>query len=217
MSILPEFECPITLAIMTDPVIGDDNQKYDAAPRSILGPGMSPMSLINTPYGGCWAPGSMILMATLERKAIEDVRKGEKVWTLRGIATVEYALELGTEQASQPMVKLGDLWITPWHPVIDNDAWTLPEKLAPVEDRIMPRVYNLILDHGHIVNISGILTVTLGHNINRLGVAHPFFGKKDLILRDIQGQPGFSEGRPVFKNLQVKREDDLICGWYDKI
>jgi hypothetical protein len=205
---------------------GSKMPKYDSktstrprtpVPRAILAPGMSPMSLINTPYGGCWAPGSMIWMANLDKKPIEDVRRGDKVWTLRGIATVEYALELGTEQASQPMVKLGDLWITPWHPVIDNLVWTLPEKLAPISERIMPKVYNLILDRGHIVNIGGVLSVTLGHGLHREGVNHPFFGNKDLILRDIQGQPGFSEGRPVFKNLQVKRENGMICGWYDNV
>jgi Mg-chelatase subunit ChlD len=186
-------------------------------PRASLAYGQSPMSLINTPYGGCWAPGSMIIMADGNKKPIEDVRKGDMVWTLSGTAMVEYALELGTSQASQPMVKLGDLWITPWHPVLDNLVWTTPQSLGSISERIMPKVYNLILSRGHVVQISGILSVTLGHGLNRVGVEHSYFGNKKLVLRDLENQPGFAEGRPVFVNLKVKKENNMVVGWYDDV
>lgn len=201
---------------------GSYKSRYDDSPRASLpranlAPGQSPMSLINTPYGGCWAPGSMLMMADGNKKPIEDVRKGDMVWTLSGTAVVEYALELGTTQTSQPMVKLGDLWITPWHPVLDNLVWTTPQRLAHISERIMPKVYNLILSRGHVVQISGILSVSLGHGFNRVGVEHTYFGNKKLVLRDLENQPGFAEGRPVFVNLKAIKENDMVVGWYDDV
>jgi hypothetical protein len=81
----------------------------------------------------------------------------------------------------------------------------------------MPKVYNLILSRGHVVQISGILSVTLGHGFNRVGVEHSYFGNKKLVLRDLENQPGFVEGRPVFVNLKVKKENDMVVGWYDDV
>jgi Mg-chelatase subunit ChlD len=175
----------------------------------------SPMVYLTRPTGGCWAPGSKILMADLSQKLIENVRKGDKVWTIAGPGLVEYALEIGTKQEEQPMVTLGDLLITPWHPVLWKAVWCYPADLAPIKDHKMPNVYNLILDRGHIVNVSGVHTVTLGHGFKGNVIEHIFFGNKDFILRDLELQPGFAEGRPVYKNLMAKKEDGVITGWYD--
>jgi hypothetical protein len=177
----------------------------------------SPMMSLTQPLGGCWAPGSMIKMADLSRKPIEDVRKGDTVWTIAGSATVEYAIEIGTKQPKQPMVQLGELLITPWHPVLDKMVWKHPADLAPIADYVMPKVYNLVLQKGHIVDISNTLTVTLGHGFNGSVIEHQFFGNKQLILYDLASQPGFAEGRPVYKNLMVKKENSDIMGWYDAV
>jgi len=130
---------------------------------------------------------------------------------------VEYALEIGTKQPKQPMVLLGELLITPWHPVLDKMVWVHPADLAPVRDYDVPKVYNLVLNHGHIVDVSGVLTVTLGHGFKGSVIEHSYFGNKDLIIYDLASQPGFAEGRPVYKNLMAKKEGALIVGWYDDV
>jgi hypothetical protein len=175
----------------------------------------SPMMSLTQPLGGCWAPGSLIKMADGSRKPIQNVRKGDQVWTIAGPSEVEYALEIGTAQEKQPMVKLGDLLITPWHPVLNKMVWTHPADLAPIEDYVMPKVYNLLLQKGHIVDVSNTLTVTLGHGFKGQTIEHSFFGNKELIIYDLASQPGFAEGRPVYKNLMAKKKDGNIVGWYD--
>lgn len=177
----------------------------------------SPMMSLTQPLGGCWAPGSQILMADYSKKLIQDVRSGDSVWTIAGPATVEYALEIGTKQLKQPMVLLGELLITPWHPVLDKMVWTHPADLGSIQDYEVNKVYNLVLNKGHIVNVSGVLTVTLGHGFKGQTIEHSFFGNKELIIYDLASQPGFAEGRPVYKNLMAKKEDGQIVGWYDDV
>jgi hypothetical protein len=177
----------------------------------------SPMMSLTQPLGGCWAPDSMIKMADRSMKPIQDVRKGDSVWTIAGAATVEYALEIGTKQSKQPMVLLGELLITPWHPVLDKMVWAHPADLGRIVDCEVPKVYNLVLSHGHIVDVSGVLTVTLGHGFKGQTIEHQFFGNKELILYDLASQPGFAEGRPVYKNLVAKKEEGQIVGWVDDV
>ena len=186
-------------------------------PRAVMRSVGSPMMSLTQPLGGCWAPGSLIKMADGSKKPIENVRKGEQVWTIAGPSMVEYALEIGTKQPKQPMVLLGELLITPWHPVLDKMIWVHPADLAPVRDYDVPKVYNLVLNHGHIVDVSGVLTVSLGHGFKGSVIEHSYFGNKDLIIYDLASQPGFAEGRPVYKNLMAKKEGDLIVGWYDDV
>lgn len=178
---------------------------------------MSPMMSLTQPLGGCWAPGSLIKMADGSRKPIENVRRGDLVWTIAGPASVEYAIEIGTKQDTQPMVQLGDLLLTPWHPVLDKMVWVHPVDLGPIGEYKVPKVYNLVLNKGHIVDISDVLTVTLGHGFKANTIEHAFFGNKDLIIYDLASQPGFSEGRPVYKNLKAKKENGQIVGWYDEV
>jgi hypothetical protein len=156
-------------------------------------------------------------MADGSKKPINDVRKGDLVWTIAGPSLVEYAIELNMRQPKQPMVQLGDLLITPWHPVLDKMVWRLPADLAPVADHAVQTVYNLVLAQGHIVEVSNILTVTLGHGFKGSVIEHAYFGNKELIMYDLASQPGFAEGRPVYKNIAAKKNEGVVVGWFDDI
>jgi hypothetical protein len=61
------------------------------------------------------------------------------------------------------MVRLGNCTITPWHPVLHKMVWVYPADIGTVEDLPIQEVYNVILDGGHIVDVGGTLTVSLGH------------------------------------------------------
>ena len=67
------------------------------------------------------------------------------------------------------------------------------------------------------MEVSDTLTVTLGHGFKGQTIEHSYFGNKDLIVYDLASQPGFSEGRPVYKNLMAKKENGEIVGWYDGV
>jgi hypothetical protein len=175
----------------------------------------SPMAYLTTPGAGCWAAGSPIKMADGCVKPIEDVRKGDLVWTISGPAAVKYALMMGTKQPAQPMVRLGGCLITPWHPVKCGEGWSFPADIGTIEDLPVQHVYNLILESGHVVDIGGILTVCLGHGFTEPVVKHGFFGSEAAIIKAISQQPGFDEGRPVFENLKSSKYKGVIMSWYD--
>jgi hypothetical protein len=167
--------------------------------------------------GGCWAPGSMVRMADGTRKAIELICEGDNVWTQDGDAVVEYALELGSHDSPiQNMCRVGQLLLTWYHPVKQGNIWVSPCTVAQVEAMHMPVVHNLIVSRGHILDIDGTLTVSLGHGLNVEGVEHTFFGSKQRILEAIAPQPGFAQHRVVFKNLQATRVNGVIVGWKEK-
>lgn len=167
--------------------------------------------------GGCWAPGSMIRMADGSRKAIQLVQPGDSVWTSDGDAMVEYTLELGRHWApKQNMCRVGNLLLTWYHPVKQGNIWVPPCTVAAIELLHMPIVHNLIVSKGHILDIDGTLTVSLGHGLTEEGVEHDFFGSKAKILEAIAGQPGFAERRVVYKNLAPIHENNVVVGWYER-
>jgi hypothetical protein len=186
-------------------------------PRPVGSPMMSLTSGGGAASTVCWAPGSLIKMADGSKKPIDDVRKGDLVWTIAGPSLVEYAIEFNLRQTDQPMVQLGDLLITPWHPVLDKMVWRVPADLAPIAHYAVQTVYNLVLAQGHIVEVGGVLTVTLGHGFKGSVIEHAYFGNKELIMYDLASQPGFAEGRPVYKNVSGKKKDGLVVGWFDDV
>ena len=170
--------------------------------------------------GGCWAPGSMVRMADGTRKAIENVMPYDRVWTSTGSATVEYALELGTHLTpKQNMCQVGNLLLSWYHPVLTTSGvWVPPCTISPISVMDMPVLHNLIVSNGHVLDIDGTLTVSLGHGLTEEGVEHEFFGSKSRILDAIKLQPGFEQRRVVFKQLAVFRDPitSVIVGWFER-
>lgn len=166
--------------------------------------------------GGCWSPESLILMADGKRKELQHLEPGDTVWTEGDRpATVHLRLELGTYSPTLKMCQLDNLWLTPYHPVKKDGVWRNPCDLVPTVEMPMPKLFNLLLDGGCVVDIGGVLTVSLGHGLTESGVAHPFFGSRALIVAAVQGQPGFAEGRVVFNNLVATHDNatGMIDGW----
>ena len=168
--------------------------------------------------GGCWAPGSAVRMADGSRKAIELIQPGDMVWTEGGNAVVEFTVELGTHDSPhQNMCMVGNLCLTWYHPVKQGKIWVPPCTIAEVKAMRMPVVHNLIVSNGHVLDIDGIMTVSLGHCLTEEGVKHAFFGSKERILDAMKGQPGFAERRVVYRNLVALRDPvtSEIVGWKD--
>lgn len=177
------------------------------------------MSIFHNRLGGCFQGDARVLLADgVSRVAIQDLAPGTAVWTPSGPAAVRALVICHSTARAQPMTRLNDrLFVTPWHPVKDAAGeWTFPTRLAGFMDRLLKTVYNLVLTSGHIVDIEGVQAVTLAHGISGPVVGHPFFGS-EAILRDLAGQPGWEEGRPVFNDLVVLRDPvtDQINGWRD--
>ena len=188
-----------------------------AAATAAVAPPAAPVdySVFHNSSGSCFAGECRVRMARDDAMLpIADLRRGDTVWTPDGPATVLYAVQMGTKARSLPMTQIGRLCITPWHPIRDaKGAWGFPAHSHGYSSRLVSTVYNLVLTKGHVVDVEGTLCVTLAHGFTEDPVAHAFFGTH-AVIATMEGRPGFTEGRPVFKNLvAAKNADGLICGW----
>jgi hypothetical protein len=178
---------------------------------------LTSMSVFHNSSSGCVEGKSQVLMADDSKKAIQDCVAGDRVWTPSGPAKIRAVVVCNSKAPSQPMVQLGHLCITPWHPVYVNYHWQFPTAIMPYTSRLIQTVYNLVLDSGHIVDIEGVQCVTLGHGLKGAVVEHEFFGT-EAVIECLKKQPGWDLGRPTFKNLGTVRDhanNSKIVGWID--
>jgi hypothetical protein len=178
---------------------------------------LTSMSVFHNASGGCVEGKCQVRMADDSRKAIHDCVAGDRVWTPSGPARIRAVVVCNTKTPSQPMVQLGNLCITPWHPVYVNYHWQFPTAIMPYTSRLIQTVYNVVLDSGHVVDIEGVQCVTLGHGIKGPVVEHTFFGTEEVI-ECLKKLPGWDIGRPTFKNLGTIRDhsnNGKIVGWID--
>jgi hypothetical protein len=174
-------------------------------------------SVFNNPRGGCWAPDSLVLMANGTVMPIELLHRGNLVWTPIGTATVEHVVKIGSRIDTQPMCKINDLVITPYHPVLLNETWQFPADIVRPTMYPHPVVYNLVLNQGHVVRISGILSCTLGHGFTGAVIEHDYFGNKQKVLDDLSVLPGFTDGRPTFVDVAVEKIHSRVVKMYETV
>ena len=90
------------------------------------------MRSYNSPSSGCCAEGSKVLMADDTYKNVEDIRKGDTVVSFHSIkddldrfhesystSKIECVVKTKCHEGQVQMVRLNNLLITPYHPIID--------------------------------------------------------------------------------------------------
>jgi len=181
-------------------------------------------AMFNNASNGCFHGDCLVAMADGSQKKISQVRAGDKLARPRDLQgdaedaepTVVCVVRTDCQDGRESMVSIGDLVLTPWHPVWDQGAgrWAFPHDLAPTCDVECESVWNLILDTVHQIEIGKVCCVTLAHGINNDPVVqHDYFGS-DKVRRDLQGMPGFSGGLLHFRPGSVARgHDGAVLGY----
>lgn len=181
------------------------------------------MSRLNSRAGPCFTGSSKVTLADGRELPIRKLRRNEQVCTPVGSRRV--AAVLKTMVRGIAMCKVGNLVVTPWHPVKIEDGmpWTFPVEL--LRDAEQPQVvlfsgpiYSVLLQpdcniEAHILQIGSVWAVTLGHGLIRGDDirAHKFLGDYGKVKRALKRlQPG-KDG--VALSSGVKRRDGLVCGF----
>jgi len=173
----------------------------------------------NNRHGGCFGAGSRVALPGGRTAAIEQLRAGDAV-ALPGGGAASVRCVVAYGGAAAVRLPGSGLVITPWHPVRVGGRWCFPADLASgaaaaaataavgtATGRAVPnadaalssmlvspgRVYNLVLDGGHVVMVNGIEAVTLGHGLQDEIARHPYFGS-DAVVRDLEALPGWQCG-----------------------
>lgn len=173
------------------------------------------MAAYNCAGNPCFAGGCLVRMADGSERQVRHVRKGDLV-VVPGAASpaaVLCVLKTVTDGGFTPLVCLGDLVVTPYHPLRVAGAWAFPCSLAPVALGECEAVYSFVLASGHVMSISGYECVSLGHSFTAEVVAHPYFGSQ-RIVRDLAAMAGWGKGLVELRTGCLVRDEDtgLVCG-----
>jgi hypothetical protein len=129
--------------------------------------------------GGCFADSTRILMADGTTKDIQNIRRGDEVMCGEEKVRVECLVEW---TRVMECVSVGDLLITPWHPIRLDGEWVFPYDTAEDVRTVTRDVYNLVLDKGHVVTAEGIEACTLGHGFtDNEVIKHAFYGTSAVV------------------------------------
>jgi len=95
------------------------------------------------------------------------VKKGDKVVTSNGVATVRCAVKIVRDASKLLTAFASGLTITKRHPVRINGVWRLPSQISDTTEVANPSgyVYNFVLDSDHILLVNGIECITWAHGL----------------------------------------------------
>ncbi|KAH9232656.1 hypothetical protein K456DRAFT_1839430 [Colletotrichum gloeosporioides 23] len=151
------------------------------------------MSSYNTSSGVCFIASTPVVLASGRKVPIKTLRRGVAVQTPSGPRRVVAVLK--TPVHREIMCRVGDLVVTPWHPISmdSGKSWGFPANVALRPVRYTGCIYSILLQPGrdasaHAVNVAGIWGVTLGHGLvtGRDVRAHQFFGDYGKVVRSLR-------------------------------
>jgi len=142
---------------------------------------------------------------------ISQVKRGDSVLTESGaFVKVDCIVQTSTDDSqSFSLVRLGELLVTPYHPVNVGSTWRFPIDClnAEIIDTDATSVYNLVLDdRSQGVLMGGICCSTLGHGLtDNDTIRHEYFGT-EKVIRDLQQIESYWEtGHVVIRPSQIER------------
>ena len=169
------------------------------------------MSSYNSASAPCFAAYCRLLLASGDLKTCDKIRKDDVVKTSKGNARVICVVK---SVSGEPLVEVGQLHITPWHPVMINDTWVFPKSVQNKDIQNESEVYSFLLEPGFSdVNVEGVTCITLAHNIRNDSVAsHPFYGT-NKVIQSLEKMKGWDEGIVHVRSVLRDRESNLVCGF----
>jgi hypothetical protein len=151
----------------------------------------------------CFASENKITMADGTTKQLSQVQSGDHVKvpaagrrqesTTKVKCVLRTVLTKGLE-----MTKMGNLFVTPWHPVYVQGTWVFPVETkyeTKVHDEVK-EIFSLFLESGHIAEVEGFPVICLAHHFDDPVLKHDYFG--DKIEEDLSRFPDFQAGYITF-------------------
>ncbi|KAH8742878.1 hint-domain-containing protein, partial [Diaporthe sp. PMI_573] len=197
------------------------------------------MRAYNSSSVPCFAGRTPVRLANNKYLRISSLRRGHIVATPAGPRKV--AAVLLTPVHKYDMVRLGDVLVTPWHPVAlptdlvdgleDGHGWVFPAKVQPGKlVRYTGAIYSVLLERdgdidAHAIYLGGrsdesllFWGVTLGHGMAeaREGSdvrAHRFFGSYQKVVRSLGSLGKRSDGLVIGGGVRRSKTTGLVIGF----
>ena len=137
------------------------------------------------------------------------------MWTGSGWDELEYILETSIPGGKIDLVQLGELLVTPWHPVKHEGRWCFPSSIGPTVARACGRVYSFVLkDRTPTLQVGDQLAITLAHGLLDDIAKHEFWGTEKVVrafeTADLMGWRGPRKVKLL--PSQVERLGDTVTG-----
>ncbi|EUC67097.1 U-box protein [Rhizoctonia solani AG-3 Rhs1AP] len=174
-------------------------------------------------YRSCSAPcfaGWCYVDTENGRTRVSDLRRGTLVRTPNGASRVAAVLKTICSGRIMDLCTVGQLAITPWHPMHHNGSWVFPAQIC--EPKLLPcdYVYSILLEpsldsESHSVRIEGMWCVTLGHGCIDPVRAHPFLGDYARVVESLSQLEGYYDEDGVIFCAGVARDNftNMVCGF----
>ncbi|QRW27329.1 hypothetical protein RhiXN_01924 [Rhizoctonia solani] len=127
---------------------------------------------------------------------LSELGRGTIVRTPSGTARVAAVLRTLCSGQMTELCTIGQLAITPWHPIYHNGSWVFPTQIQQAKLLACNYVYSVLLEpssdsESHAVFIEGIRCVTLGHGCIDSLRAHPFLGDYARVVESLSQLDGY--------------------------
>lgn len=198
---------------------------YDPHGNVVMMPGqphrLIPMSRWNSSSNPCFAGNCKVRLGDGKQVAVKTLRKGMLVWTPAGNSRILAVVRTRAQGREQSVCRVGDLLVTPWHPIKYEGRWRFPVEVADAALAFTGSVYSVMLTasgnpDAHAIEVGGQVCVTLGHGIVRGGEdvrSHAFFGNHSTVMRSLSRLAVDQNGHIRCVGLQRRSKDGLACGF----
>jgi len=157
-----------------------------------------------TDGGGCFGATSTVMRRSSEVTnvasavvVISEVRAGDELLVAGGCFAKVVGVVVTPVGPREGLVSVpGGPLLTAHHPLrVQGGGWRAPLGLGPL---VSARgiVFNLVLEHTHVLLVDGVECVSLGHCLEEPGAAHAFYGTRKCI-EALEALPEWSGGRVV--------------------
>lgn len=154
------------------------------------------------------------------RTRVADLRRGTVVRTPNGTSRVAAVLKTTCSGQIMDLCTVGQLAITPWHPIHYQGSWTFPAQVCEPKQLSCDYVYSILLEPSpdsetHSIFIEGTWCVTLGHGCVHPVCAHPFLGDYARVIESLSQLEGYYDEDGVITCAGVARDKatNMVCGF----
>lgn len=164
------------------------------------------MSRFNNSNNICYHENGKIITDKKIKKC-KDIKQGDNVLTKDGFAKVKCVVKTKQINNLCYMTQLGELFITPWHPVNIDNEWKFPTEISKTTKLINTEyIYSFVLEKYHTLIVDNVITCTLGHNNKNI----PYSYYSDKVIQDIEKVGGFKKGVVIVENVSRNEKTSKV-------
>jgi Hint-domain/VWA / Hh protein intein-like/von Willebrand factor type A domain len=183
------------------------------------------MSRYHSSRNPCFEGHCVVQLGDGSDLAVSKLRPGMQVWTPKGSRKIVAVVK--TDPMPNPkdvLCRVGDLWVTPYHPISVSGQWIFPATVAAETKPCRAAVYSILLafskdSDAHVIKVAGQDATTLGHGVREQVEgstdvrAHAFFGDYVKVVRSLMKLTKDKNGQLTSFGLEKSARSGLSCGF----